>query len=141
MGDLSTGIGVSETFIADLSLSQSPARSTMGCGNKYRGPLNVFSTYLYLNLRIIITILLFFINQRFISTKKHLALSKSIFIVFPMQPYTISELSRFYGKDLRTFKKWIAPIEDEIGDKDGRLYNIKQVIIIFNYFGHPNAVK
>lgn len=73
------------------------------------------------------------------SEKKLNAMSKSNKV--PMQPYTISELSRFYGKDLRTFKKWIAPIEDEIGEKDGRLYNIKQVIIIFNYFGHPNAVK
>lgn len=59
----------------------------------------------------------------------------------PMKPYSISELSRFYRKDLRTFKKWIAPIEDEIGEKDGRLYNIKQVIIIFKYFGHPNILE
>jgi hypothetical protein len=34
--DISTGISVSETFIADLNLKQSPARSTMGDGNKNR---------------------------------------------------------------------------------------------------------
>lgn len=34
--DISTGIGVSETFIADLGLKQSPARSTMSDGNKKR---------------------------------------------------------------------------------------------------------
>lgn len=37
LSDISTGIGVSETFIADLGLHQSPARSTMSDGNKKRG--------------------------------------------------------------------------------------------------------
>jgi len=36
LSDISTGIGVSETFIADLGLEQSPARSTMSDGNKNR---------------------------------------------------------------------------------------------------------
>jgi len=34
--DISVGIGVSETFIKDLGLLQSPAKSTMGDGNKKR---------------------------------------------------------------------------------------------------------
>lgn len=36
LNDISTGIGVSQTFISDLGLSQSPARSTMSDGNKKR---------------------------------------------------------------------------------------------------------
>lgn len=36
LSDISTGIGVSDTFIADLGLQQSPARSTMSDGNKNR---------------------------------------------------------------------------------------------------------
>ena len=36
LNDISTGIGVSETFIGDLGLAQSPARSTMSDGNKKR---------------------------------------------------------------------------------------------------------
>ena len=36
LGDISTGVGISETFIADLGLEQSPARSTMSDGNKKR---------------------------------------------------------------------------------------------------------
>lgn len=36
LNDISTGIGVSETFIGDLGLTQSPARSTMSDGNKKR---------------------------------------------------------------------------------------------------------
>lgn len=34
--DISAGIGVSETFISDLGIEQSPARSTMSDGNKKR---------------------------------------------------------------------------------------------------------
>ena len=34
--DISVGIGVSETFISDLGLEQSPAKSTMSDGNKKR---------------------------------------------------------------------------------------------------------
>jgi hypothetical protein len=36
LNDISTGIGVSKTFIGDLGLNQSPARSTMSDGNKKR---------------------------------------------------------------------------------------------------------
>jgi hypothetical protein len=36
LNDISAGTGVSETFIKDLGLSQSPARSTMSDGNKKR---------------------------------------------------------------------------------------------------------
>ena len=36
LSDISTGIGVSTTFIKDLGLEQSPARSTMSDGNKKR---------------------------------------------------------------------------------------------------------
>ena len=36
LSDISAGIGVSETFISDLGLKQSPARSTMSDGNKKR---------------------------------------------------------------------------------------------------------
>ena len=36
LSDISTGIGVCETFISDLGLTQSPARSTMSDGNKKR---------------------------------------------------------------------------------------------------------
>ena len=46
LGDISTGVGVSETFIADLGLEQSPARSTMSDGNKKRN-YQVFETLYY----------------------------------------------------------------------------------------------
>ena len=43
LNDISSGIGVSQTFIADLGLTQSPARSTMSDGNKKRD-YKVFET-------------------------------------------------------------------------------------------------
>lgn len=46
LSDISTGIGISETFISDLGLCQSPARSTMSDGNKKRG-YQVFETLYY----------------------------------------------------------------------------------------------
>lgn len=46
LSDISVGIGVSETFIADLGLGQSPARSTMSDGNKKRD-YQVFETLYY----------------------------------------------------------------------------------------------
>jgi len=46
LGDISTGIDISETFIADLGLEQSPARSTMSDGNKNRD-FQVFETLYY----------------------------------------------------------------------------------------------
>ena len=48
LNDISAGIGVCETFIEDLGLSQSPARSTMGDGNKNRDWRVFESLYLML---------------------------------------------------------------------------------------------
>ena len=46
LSDISTGIGVSETFIKDLGLKQSPARSTMSDGNSKRN-WEVFESLYY----------------------------------------------------------------------------------------------
>ncbi len=46
LSDISTGIGVSEGFIASLGLKQSPARSTMSDGNKNRD-YKVFESLYY----------------------------------------------------------------------------------------------
>ena len=46
LSDISTGIGVSEIYISDLGLEQSPARSTMSDSNKKRD-WHVFETLYY----------------------------------------------------------------------------------------------
>lgn len=60
LSDISSGIGVSQTFITDLGLSQSPAKSTMSDGNKKRD-YKVFET-LYNRL---------LIHYRSIMSKQH----------------------------------------------------------------------
>jgi len=50
LSDISTGIGVSETFIVDLGPEQSPARSAMSDGNKNRD-WRVFESLYYKLLR------------------------------------------------------------------------------------------
>ena len=50
LSDISTGIGVSEIFIRDLGLNQSPARSTMSDGNKKRS-WKVYESLYYKLLR------------------------------------------------------------------------------------------
>lgn len=56
LSDISTGIGVSETYIKDLGLTQSPARSTMSDGNKKRD-YQLFETLYYRLLKHYETIL------------------------------------------------------------------------------------
>ena len=46
LSDISTGMGVNETFIKDLGLEQSPARSTMSDGNKKRN-WKIYETLYY----------------------------------------------------------------------------------------------
>ena len=50
LSDISMGIGVNETFIKDLGLNQSPARSTMSDGNKKRN-WKIFETLYFRLLR------------------------------------------------------------------------------------------
>lgn len=51
------------------------------------------------------------------------------------------ELSRIYGVDFRTFKKWIVPFQDKIGLRIGRFYTVLQVKIIFDSLGTPGIIE
>jgi len=57
-----------------------------------------------------------------------------------LKPYTISELSRIYGVDHRTFTKWISPFADEIGKRIGWYYSIPQVKLIFQKLLLPSII-
>jgi transposase-like protein len=56
-----------------------------------------------------------------------------------IKPYNLTELSRIYGVTTRTIKKWITPFEKEMGMKNGRYYNAKQVKILFDKLGLPGV--
>lgn len=60
---------------------------------------------------------------------------------FPLKPYSQTELSKIYGVDIRTFKKWLVPYEAEIGKRIGRYYSIFQVKLIFDRLGLPSMLN
>jgi hypothetical protein len=68
--DISVGIGVSETFIKDLGLKQSPAKSTMSDGNKKRD-FQVYEDLLYKLLKHYSSGLRYNINRRVIEEVKN----------------------------------------------------------------------
>ncbi len=51
------------------------------------------------------------------------------------------ELSRIYGVDFRTFKKWIVPFQESVGIRNGRYYSVAQVRKIFDFLGTPGVVE
>jgi hypothetical protein len=59
----------------------------------------------------------------------------------PTRPYTHKELASLYQVSWPTLKKWIEPYLDEIGEKIGHFYTIKQVEIIFQLVGRPDLVE
>ncbi|NLR58823.1 hypothetical protein HGH93_11970 [Chitinophaga polysaccharea] len=54
-----------------------------------------------------------------------------------LRAYTTRALSKIYGVDERTFKKWLQPFNSEIGEKQGYYFTIAQVKIILEKIGLP----
>lgn len=71
--DISVGIGVSETFISDLGLNQSPAKSTMSDGNKKRN-YQVFEHLYYALLKYYSNPLKQYSNQQVIEEVKNMSI-------------------------------------------------------------------
>lgn len=62
-------------------------------------------------------------------------------IRIPMKPYTTKELIQIYGNISRnTFKNWLEPIQELIGERRGYYYSIRQVKIIFSVLQLPSCV-
>jgi hypothetical protein len=60
---------------------------------------------------------------------------------FPMRAYTAMELSRFYKVCKKTFMRWLRPFEEQIGERQGRYYNINQVKTIIEKLGMPGGYE
>jgi hypothetical protein len=58
-----------------------------------------------------------------------------------LKPYSLMELSRIYGVDFRTFKKWMIPFQENIGSRNGRYYTVAQVRKIFDFLGTPGVIE
>lgn len=57
-----------------------------------------------------------------------------------VKPYSLTELANIYCVTNRTMKNWIVKHNEAVGEKVGRLYTAKQVIIIFDRLGLPGKV-
>lgn len=54
-----------------------------------------------------------------------------------VRPYTMKELAAIYGISTKTFRKWLNPHQESIGERVGRLYTVRQIEIIFQLIGDP----
>ena len=57
---------------------------------------------------------------------------------FNIQSYTQKELAVHYSCSVKTFKKWLYHLEQELGPRVGHFYNPRQVKIIVEQLGMPN---
>jgi hypothetical protein len=55
----------------------------------------------------------------------------------PLQPYTTEEMAELYNITTKTFLKWLEPFKNDIGEKIGWYFNIRQVEIMFEKLGRP----
>ncbi len=54
-----------------------------------------------------------------------------------LKPYSTKELAGIYQVSRKTFNKWIKKFSNEIGEKSGQFYNVRQVQVIFDKLGFP----
>lgn len=53
------------------------------------------------------------------------------------RPYTVQQLAHMYGVSLKTLRKWFKPYREEIGQRTGHFYTVKQIDTIFYHIGIP----
>lgn len=58
-----------------------------------------------------------------------------------IRPYTHKELASLYTTTGRTLNTWMDKFRDELGDRAGHYYSIKQVKIIFRHLDVPCKIK
>ena len=58
----------------------------------------------------------------------------------PIRPYTLKEIASLYRVSKLTLKKWLKPFEKDIGERIGHFYSVKQVKIILDKLGTPDAI-
>ena len=54
-----------------------------------------------------------------------------------IKPYTTKELAFLYQVSRPTVRNWLKPHEAAIGKKIGRIYSVRQVLVIFDKLGMP----
>ena len=57
-----------------------------------------------------------------------------------IKPYRLKDLIAIFDVNENTFKNWMARYTDELGEKDGKYYSIRQVEFMIEKFGLPKKV-
>ncbi len=52
-------------------------------------------------------------------------------------PYSLGDLSKLYNVCKKTFRKWISPFREDIGQRMGRFYTVAQIKTIIEKIGPP----
>lgn len=66
---------------------------------------------------------------------------KRSFVVKDVKPYTMKELCEIYQISDKTMRKWLKPFSDQIGERQGHIYNVAQVVTIFTNLGVPGVLE
>lgn len=66
---------------------------------------------------------------------------KRNFVVREVKPYTIKELCKIYQVSDKTMRKWLSPFSDQIGKRQGHIYNVAQINVIFSNLGVPSTLE
>lgn len=66
---------------------------------------------------------------------------KTSFVVRDVKPYTMKELCEIYQVSDKTMRKWLEPFSDQIGKRQGHIYNVTQVVTIFKNLGVPGILE
>jgi transposase len=57
-----------------------------------------------------------------------------------VKPYNMKELCKIYGVSDKTMRKWMEPFSEEIGKRQGNIYNVAQIEVIFKHLGVPGML-
>lgn len=57
-----------------------------------------------------------------------------------LRPYTMKELCQIYQISDKTMRKWLKPFAEEVGKRQGHIYNITQIGVIFSKLGLPGII-
>lgn len=66
---------------------------------------------------------------------------KRNYVVKDVKPYTMKELCKIYQVSDKTMRKWLLPFADQIGKRQGHIYNVAQVVVIFKNLGVPGVLE
>lgn len=66
---------------------------------------------------------------------------KTNFLVRDVKPYTMKELCDIYQVSDKTMRKWLEPFAEQIGKRQGHIYNVAQVTKIFINLGVPGILE